>query len=115
MSLKLGTSFRLLLFCLPKAQALPILGSHQNLSPGCPKSSLDLTLSTLCHFLMSLLCSREAWVDAISDAYAQGAHVICHHTVGHINMPNISISDQTLVSGHPTALEVKIKREMSRN
>lgn len=64
---------------------------------------------------MSLLCSREAWVDAISDAHAQGAHMICHHTVGHIHMPNISIPDQALVLGSPTALKEKVRRQISRN
>jgi len=36
--------------------------------------------------------------------------MICHHTVGHIHMPNISIPDQTLVSGPPTSLEEKVRR-----
>lgn len=63
---------------------------------------------------MSLLCSGEAWVDAISDADAQGAHVICHHAVGHVHMPNISLPHQTLVSGCPAALKEKVERQISR-
>lgn len=58
---------------------------------------------------MFLLCSREARVDAISDAHAQGAHVICHHTVSHIHTANISIPNQTLVSGPSAALKKNSK------
>lgn len=99
----------------PKAHALPILGLHQNLLLGCSYSFLDLTPFTQCHFLLSLLCSREAWVDAISHAHAQSAHVVCNHAVGHVHMPNISIPDQTLVSGCPAALKEKLGRQISRN
>lgn len=63
---------------------------------------------------MSLLCSREAWVDAISDAHAQGAHMIRHHAVGHVHTPNISIPHQTLVSGCPAALKEKVGRQISK-
>lgn len=102
-----------------RCRSEPLSGSHMNLSislvhiitfpwlkfpsgPNFPTGNYAVSIS--------LLCSREAWVDAISDAHTQGPHMICHHTVGHIHVPNIRIPNQTLVSGPPTALKEKVRR-----